>query len=46
MSVGNFAILALMDSIQATTTLWLMTVSGNQVCFGPEWNLIGSQSKC
>ena len=46
MSVGNFAILALVDSTQATTMLWPMEISRNQVRVGPHWTPIGSHTEC
>ena len=45
MSVGNFVILALMNSTQATTMLWCTEISRKQVLVGPHWSRIGSQTK-
>ena len=40
MSVGNFAVLALVDSTYATTILLPMWISRNKVRVGPHWSQI------
>ena len=46
MSVGNFAVLALVDAAQATTMLWPMDLFRNQVRVHPHLTPIGSHIKC
>ena len=37
MSVGNFAILTLVNPTSATTMPWPSEIYGNQVCVGSHW---------